>query len=218
LLIDDNSMRGDAKTGSPSTPPIPQNQKIDETDDLHRRILCASRSAAAARAALLNPREKIMADDINIGLEQNARERVSAGLSKLLADTYAVYLKTHGYHWNVRGPNFGALHALLLEQYTEVWTAVDTVAERIRALGAFAPQGYRTFANLSGVQDGNPDQAWEAMLQELIADHEALIAGAREARAAAEDVTDDATTSLIDDRVLAHEKHAWMLRASLGRR
>jgi starvation-inducible DNA-binding protein len=159
-----------------------------------------------------------MADDINIGLERNAREEVAAGLSKLLADTYAVYLKTHGYHWNVEGPNFGALHALFMEQYTEMWTAIDEVAERIRALGAYAPQGYRTFANLSGVQDGDPEQSSEAMLKELVADHEQLIADARQVRAKAEAATDDVTASLIDDRVQAHEKHAWMLRASLGRR
>lgn len=158
-----------------------------------------------------------MADDINIGLEKSAREQVAAGLSKLLADTYAVYLKTHGYHWNVEGPNFGSLHALFMEQYTEIWTAIDLVAERIRALGAYAPQGYRAFANLSGVQDGNPEQSSEAMLKELIADHEQLIADARKVRARADEATDDVSASLIDDRVQAHEKHAWMLRASLGR-
>lgn len=159
-----------------------------------------------------------MADDINIGLEKSAREQIAAGLSKLLADTYAVYLKTHGYHWNVEGPNFGSLHALFMEQYTEIWTAIDLVAERIRALGAYAPQGYRAFANLSGVQDGNPEQSSEAMLKELIADHEQLIADARKVRARADEATDDVSASLIDDRVQAHEKHAWMLRASLGRR
>jgi starvation-inducible DNA-binding protein len=159
-----------------------------------------------------------MADDINIGLEPRAREQVAAGLSKLLADTYAVYLKTHGYHWNVEGPNFGALHALFLEQYTEIWNAVDLIAERIRALGAFAPQGYRAFANLSGVQDGDPEKSWEDMLRELIADHETLIADARKVRATADEATDDVTASLIDDRVQAHEKHAWMLRASRGSR
>lgn len=159
-----------------------------------------------------------MADDINIGLETQARATVTAGLSKLLADSYAVYLKTHGYHWNVEGPNFASLHALFMTQYTEMWTAIDLVAERIRALGSFAPQGYRAFANLSGVQDGNAEQSAEAMLAELIGDHAALIANARAARAAADEAGDDVTASLFDDRIEAHEKHAWMLRASLGRR
>jgi starvation-inducible DNA-binding protein len=159
-----------------------------------------------------------MADDINIGLETDVRRKVAAGLSKLLADTYAVYLKTHGFHWNVEGPNFGSLHLLFMDQYTEMWAAIDDVAERIRALGSYAPQGYGAFAKLSSIRDGAPDQASEAMLAELIADHEALIAGARITRAAADEATDDVTASLIDDRVQAHEKHAWMLRASLGRR
>lgn len=159
-----------------------------------------------------------MAHDIDIGLESGARSVVAAGLSKLLADTYAVYLKTHGYHWNVEGPNFGALHTLFMNQYTEMWTAIDEVAERIRALGAFAPQGYGAFAKLSGIGDGTPEQAAEAMLAELIKDHETLIRTAREVRAAADAATDDVTAGLIDARVQAHEKHAWMLRASLGRR
>ena len=159
-----------------------------------------------------------MADDINIGLETNVREKVAAGLSKLLADTYAVYLKTHGYHWNVEGPNFGALHTLFMAQYTEMWTAIDEVAERIRALGAYAPQGYGAFGRLSTIKDGTAEQPSEAMLAELIADHEALINNARETRAAADAATDDVTAGLIDARVQAHEKHAWMLRASLGRR
>jgi starvation-inducible DNA-binding protein len=153
---------------------------------------------------------------INTGLDPKAREDVAAGLSKLLADTYAVYLKTHGYHWNVRGPNFASLHALFMEQYTEMWNAIDEVAERIRALGAFAPQGYRTFANLSGVQDGDPEQGAEGMLAELVRDHETLIATARATLPRAQEATDEVTASLISDRLTAHEKHAWMLRASLG--
>ncbi|MFN3584195.1 Dps family protein [Phenylobacterium sp.] len=140
------------------------------------------------------------------------KDTVAAGLSKLLADTYAVYLKTHGYHWNVRGPNFAALHTLFMTQYTEMWTAIDTVAERIRALGSLAPQGYRSFGNLSGIQDGDPEKDADGMLRELVADHEALIRTAKAAREGADDVT----AAVIDARVEAHEKHAWMLRASLG--
>ena len=140
------------------------------------------------------------------------QDKMAPGLPTLLADTYAIYLKTHGYHWNVRGPSFAALHTLFMTQYTEMWTAIDTVAERIRALGAFAPQGYRAFANLSGIQDGDPEKDAPAMLRELIDDHETLIAGAKAAREAADDVT----AAIIDDRVEAHQKHVWMLRASLG--
>ena len=137
---------------------------------------------------------------------------IAAGLSKLLADTYAVYLKTHGYHWNVRGPNFSSLHTLFMAQYTEMWTAIDLVAERIRALGELAPQGYAAFAKLSGVKDGDPSQDAEAMLRELLADHQTLIATAKAAREGADDVT----AAVIDARIDAHQKHAWMLRATLG--
>jgi starvation-inducible DNA-binding protein len=146
-------------------------------------------------------------------MAESNQTRTAEGLSKLLADTYAVYLKTHGYHWNVRGLEFAALHALFMQQYTEMWTAIDEVAERIRALGGLAPQGYRSFSNLSGIQDGDPEQDAQAMLTELVRDHETLIANAKAAREGADDVT----AAVIDNRVQAHEKHAWMLRASLGR-
>lgn len=137
---------------------------------------------------------------------------IAAGLARLLADTYAVYLKTHGYHWNVRGPAFASLHTLFMTQYTEMWTAIDEIAERIRALGELAPQGYGAFGNLSSIRDGDPEKDSQAMLKELIADHETLIATAKVAREGADDVT----AAVIDARVQAHEKHAWMLRASLG--
>ena len=159
-----------------------------------------------------------MSEAINTGIAPKARETLAGGLAKLLADTYAVYLKTHGYHWNVEGPNFASLHALFMAQYTEMWTAIDEVAERIRALGAFAPQGYAAFAKLSAIRDGRAEQGAEVMLAELIRDQETLIGAARQVRAAAEEAGDDVTAGLIDDRVQAHEKHAWMLRASLGRR
>ena len=138
--------------------------------------------------------------------------KIAGGLARLLADTYAVYLKTHGYHWNVRGPNFASLHTLFMAQYTEMWTAIDLVAERIRALGEVAPQGYGVFGKLSGVKDGDPSQSAEAMLQELLADHLTLIATAKAAR----DGADDVTAAVIDARVDAHQKHAWMIRATLG--
>lgn len=140
------------------------------------------------------------------------QDKVAAGLSKLLADTYAVYLKTHGYHWNVRGMNFHALHGMFMQQYTEMWTAIDVVAERIRALGEFAPQGYGAFGKLSDIKDGDPSKDAAGMLRELIADHEALIASAKAARADADDVT----ASIIDDRIDAHQKHHWMLQATVG--
>ncbi len=137
---------------------------------------------------------------------------IADSLAKLLADTYAVYLKTHGYHWNVRGPNFSSLHTLFMTQYTEMWTAIDLIAERIRALGEMAPQGYAAFAALSAIKDGDPAKASEAMLNELLADHHTLVTTAKAAREGADDVT----AAVIDARIDAHQKHAWMLRATLG--
>ena len=157
-----------------------------------------------------------MAAGINTGLDAKGREAVAQELSKLLADTYALYLKTHGYHWNVRGPNFASLHSLFMTQYTEMWTAIDTVAERIRALGSLAPQGYGAFGNLSAIKDGEPGKSAEQMLAELLADQETVVATARAALPAAQAAGDEVTVSLLSDRLDAHEKHAWMLRASLG--
>ena len=157
-----------------------------------------------------------MAEKIKTGLKPEDRAAVAQSLSKLLADTYAIYLKTHGFHWNVRGPNFSSLHALFMEEYTEMWGAIDTIAERIRALGEFAPQGDRTFANLSSISDGDPENDAEAMLKTLVGDHETVIATARAALAAAQEADDEASASIVSDRLEAHEKHAWMLRATLG--
>ena len=154
-----------------------------------------------------------MATTIDTGFSPEDRAEVAAGLSRLLADTYAVYLKTHGYHWNVRGPYFASLHGLFMEQYTEEWTALDEIAERIRALGEFAPQ---TFGNLTAIRDGNPEADWEAMVEELKRDNETVCRTAREIFPSAEKAGDQATLDLITQRFQAHEKHAWMLRSTLG--
>jgi starvation-inducible DNA-binding protein len=151
----------------------------------------------------------------NSGPDAQAKKAAAEGLSKLLADSYGVYLKTHGYHWNVRGPNFAALHQLFMTQYTEVWAAIDEVAERIRALGALAPQGYGAFGNLSAIKDGDPAKGPNEMIKDLIASHEALIATAYAILPTVQAAGDEVTASLLSDRLTAHEKHAWMLRASL---
>ena len=104
----------------------------------------------------------------NPGPSAKDRKTVAEGLSKVLADSYAVYLKTHGYHWNVSGPNFSQFHALFMTQYTEMWTAIDEVAERIRALGELEPQGYGAFGNLSSIKDGDPTKDATAMIKDLI--------------------------------------------------
>ena len=141
------------------------------------------------------------------------KAEVAASLSKLLADGYAVYLKTHGYHWNVRGSNFSGLHSLFMAQYTEQWAALDVIAERIRALGELAPQGYSAFANLSSIRDGDPTQDWKGMVSDLIEGHEAVAKTAAAVIESAEAAGDAPTADLATQRQAAHEKHAWMLRA-----
>ena len=152
--------------------------------------------------------------DINIGISDADRDRSAAALSKLLADTYTLYLKTHGYHWNVEGPHFQQLHIQFMEQYTEMWTAVDELAERIRALGHYAPGSYADFVKISTIkeEDGQPD--WQAMVRNLAEGHEQVAKSARAVLRTAEDVGDDATADVVTPRITLHEKTAWMLRAT----
>lgn len=153
---------------------------------------------------------------IDTGLADKDRSAVAEALSRTLADTYALYLKTHGYHWNVRGPNFSSLHALFMDQYTEQWAALDELAERIRALGELAPQSGAAFGNLTSIKDGDPELDWEAMVTDLKTGHEAVIVNLRELLDIAEKAGDDVSVDLGTQRLTAHEKHAWMLRATLG--
>ena len=152
----------------------------------------------------------------NTGLDAKARGDVADSLTRILADSYALYLKTHGYHWNVRGANFSELHALFMGQYTEMWKALDELAERIRGLGEFAPQGYSALANLTGIKDGDPEKDAPGMLAELLADHETVIGSLRSGVSVAEQASDPTSVDLMTQRLAAHEKHAWMLRATLG--
>jgi starvation-inducible DNA-binding protein len=157
-----------------------------------------------------------MAAAPNTGLSAKQRSDIASALNKVLADSYALYLKTHGYHWNVRGPNFQSLHVLLEGQYQDEWAALDDIAERIRALGELAPQGYAAFGNLSSIKDGDPEQDWEGMFNELKSDNETVIATLRAAFPVADEAGDEATADLLTQRLTAHEKHAWMIRATLG--
>jgi starvation-inducible DNA-binding protein len=159
-----------------------------------------------------------MAEAIKTGLKTDARRQIALELSKVLAESFAVYVKTHGYHWNVRGPEFFSLHTLLEQQYREMWAALDVVAERIRALGEYAPQGPSAFANLTSISEGKPETEAMEMLKELMGDHETLIATARAAIEVSDAAGDEATTDLLTQRLAAHEKAAWMLRATLGGR
>lgn len=151
---------------------------------------------------------------IDIGLSENARNSVAEALNATLADTYAVYMKTHAYHWNVTGPQFHTLHVLFEEQYREMWAALDELAERVRALGVFAPTSGKQFSDLTVIEsaDTSPPAA-STMVERLLKDHETLIKRARDGLSAAEDAGDAASADLLTVRIQTHEKTAWMLRA-----
>jgi len=153
---------------------------------------------------------------IDIGINETHRVEIAQGLKRLLADSFALYLKTHSFHWNVTGPMFNTLHLMFEEQYTELWTAIDELAERIRALGAFAPGTYGEFEKLASVKEteGVPDAM--GMIKALVEGHETLIRTARSVFPVAETAHDEATADLLTQRLQVHEKTAWMLRSMLG--
>jgi starvation-inducible DNA-binding protein len=153
---------------------------------------------------------------ISIGIGEKDRAAIAAGLSKLLADTYTLYLTTHNFHWNVTGPMFNTLHAMFMTQYTELWNAVDPIAERIRALGHAAPGSYGQFGKLSSIADAPaaPPKAME-MVRILVAGHEAVARTARSVFPLADKADDQPTADLLTQRLDIHEKTAWMLRSLL---
>jgi starvation-inducible DNA-binding protein len=153
---------------------------------------------------------------INIGIAEKDRAAIAKGLSKLLADTYTLYLTTHNFHWNVTGPMFNSLHAMFMAQYTELWTAVDPVAERIRSLGHPAPGSYAQFSKLSTVPDApaNPPKAME-MVRILVQGHEAVARTARAIFPLVDKAGDEPTADLLTQRLTVHEQTAWMLRSIL---
>lgn len=152
---------------------------------------------------------------INIGISQEDRLQVAEGLSRLLADSYTLYLKSHNFHWNVTGPMFQTLHTMFEEHYTELATAVDDIAERIRALGVFAPGSYAAFAKLASIQDSEEVPPAKDMIKEALEGHEAVIRTARSILPIAERAHDEATVDLATQRIQLHEKTAWMLRSLL---
>ncbi len=153
---------------------------------------------------------------IQIGLGDADRLNISQGLSRLLADTYTLYMTSHNFHWNVTGPMFNTLHTMFMGQYTELWNAVDPIAERIRALGYKAPGSYSQFQALTSLPDAptEPPRALE-MVQILVAGHEAVARTARELFPVASNANDQPTCDLITQRLDIHEKTAWMLRSLL---
>lgn len=154
---------------------------------------------------------------IDIGIAEKDRKSIAKGLSKFLADTYSLYLKTHNFHWNVTGPQFQTLHALFMTQYTELWNAVDDVAERIRSLGFPAPGTYREFSELTIIKEAKGVPKSTEMIRQLVEGHEACSRTAREVFSTADDANDQATLDLLTQRISLHEKTAWMLRSLLDK-
>lgn len=155
---------------------------------------------------------------IDIGISAADRKAIAQGLSAFLADAYTLYLKTHNFHWNVTGPMFNTLHTMFETQYTEQWTALDGVAERIRALGFNAPGSYAEFVKLSSIKEepgltAAPD--WREMVRQLVLGNEAVCRSARKVLDVADDADDEPTEDLLVQRLQTHEKNAWMLRSLL---
>ena len=152
---------------------------------------------------------------IDIGINDATRKAIAGDLAHVLADTYTLYLKTHNFHWNVTGPMFNTLHLMFMGQYNELWLAVDAIAERIRTLGEPAPGTYGAFARLTSIADtdGVPDAM--TMVRLLTEGHEAVVRTLRAALPRAQEASDESTVSLLTDRLLIHEKTAWMLRTLL---
>ena len=153
--------------------------------------------------------------EINIGISDKDRKAIADGLARVMADTYSLYLKTHNYHWNVTGPMFQTLHLMFEQQYNELWTAVDLIAERIRALGHFAPGTYKARGALSSIAEDESIPAAKDMIKNLVKGHEQVATTARKLFPIADAANDQPTADLVTQRLEVHEKTAWMLRSLL---
>ena len=153
---------------------------------------------------------------IDIGIAEDDRAAITEGLSRLLADSYTLYLKTHNYHWNVTGPMFQTLHLMFETQYNELALAVDLIAERIRSLGAPAPGSYREFSALTSIEEDDDSPDATEMIRRLVLGQEAVARTARSVFPVVEAAHDEPTADLLTQRLQVHEKTAWMLRSLLG--
>ncbi len=154
--------------------------------------------------------------NIKIGISNEHRLAIAEGLKKVLADTYTLYLKTHNYHWNVRGPMFRSLHLMFEEQYNELAAAVDEIAERIRAMDVLAPGSYKEFAQLTKIKEGVGSHDANTMIRELVEGQELVSSTCREIFDVVDAANDQATADLLTIRMQTHEKNAWMLRSLLA--
>lgn len=175
-----------------------------------------SKPAKSTKKAKVPPAASAPA--VDIGISERDRGTIADALSHFLADSYTLYLKTHNFHWNVTGPMFNALHTMFEAQYTEQWTALDEIAERIRALGFHAPGSYAEFARLASIKEEpgmTAPPAWHEMVQQLVDGNEAVCRTARAALEVADTADDAPTEDLLTQRLQIHEKYAWMLRSLL---
>lgn len=154
-------------------------------------------------------------DDIDIGIPQEERSRIAQGLSRMLADSFQLYMQTHAFHWNVEGPMFNTLHLMFMEQYTELWNALDEIAERIRALGFPSPGGCKAFQSLSTITEVEATAEAMQMVRILVQGHEACVRTAREVLEIADEGGDEPSVDMLTQRLQVHEKTAWMLRSML---
>ena len=154
---------------------------------------------------------------IDIGIADEARKEIVEGISRLLADSYSLYLKTHNFHWNVTGPMFQTLHLMFETQYNELALAVDLIAERIRSLGEFAPGSYSRYSELSSIEEENGVPSAEQMIAQLLSDHETIIRSIRSIFPITERSNDESTADLLTQRMQIHEKTAWMLRSLIDK-
>ncbi|MCL1887046.1 MAG: DNA starvation/stationary phase protection protein [Betaproteobacteria bacterium] len=150
---------------------------------------------------------------INIGISVKDRENITKGLSRILAESFLLYMKTHNYHWNVKGPMFQTLHVMFEGQYTELWNALDQIAERIRSLGFAAPGTLKEYLRLASIKEMEGVPSAEDMIRDVLAGSEAISRLSRDVLAVADKVGDDPTVDLLTERMQVHEKNAWMLRS-----
>ena len=171
------------------------------------------------RYAVFNSDKHVIEQEVNmqidIGISEDHRQQIAEGLSRLLADSYTLYLKTHNFHWNVTGPMFSTLHTLFEQHYTELATAVDEIAERIRALGVAAPGSYEQFSRLSSIREETGVPGAEEMIRQLVQGQEAVVKTARSIFPVVESASDEPSADLLTQRMQIHEKNAWMLRSLL---
>lgn len=161
------------------------------------------------------PSKKINRISIDIGISESNRKKIAEGLSNLLADSYTLYMMTHNFHWNVKGPQFNTLHTMFMAQYTEQWAALDVIAERIRALDHPAPGTYSEFVQRASIQEVNGVPKAEDMIRHLVKAQEATAKTARKLFPIVETAHDQATADVVTQRIDVHEKTAWMLRSLL---